>query len=496
MRLGNRPEGRAWTHQAWPRRLRRPGCGAHGGPGPRTHRRGRDHSIDDTERGNRAHVGSSRHSAVAVRSRRGLRQYLVEHEGACSVAIIDANPPEVLAVALESARRALLSVRHPEEPEGSFVSYISDVGPQEAGLGFAFDAGDVEAFDGISDRLVRAMLRGLREGGLVDGTLVPGRGAAPPLGHRVRGTTIRIQPAPTVNRESEEPIQGFLVVGETPRPDRRSDYDLYSWGRGGLDRLTTGHFIFDLGHAGDTTLVSEISRTGRPGFDGFGDEVFTRLWRLDGQQLCPVPGIGNPQCAAFDLAPAGHLAWTSEGEVEFTHRATTLQVRWQGATDTEVIDRGESAGPFEWNKGRYLWSPTVRDDGVLAYLRGNDREKELVIRDVDGTQRQYTFPLSVRVQRVVLGSALRLGVEFTRGRDGPLEVGILDVETRTLATATTRTSQRLASRTSLAGEFLRLAPDHATRSTSLECLDLVADVIPVRSAAHLPLEVSLALPIG
>jgi hypothetical protein len=72
---------------------------------------------------------------------------------------------------LSRGRADVLAIPHPDEPDGPFASFASDVEAGARGPGFWVDMADAEAYDGILEEALERVLRALDDCGLRDGCL-------------------------------------------------------------------------------------------------------------------------------------------------------------------------------------------------------------------------------------------------------------------------------------------------------------------------------------
>lgn len=76
-----------------------------------------------------------------------------------------AGPPARgdIVEALRRARQAILRIPHPEEPDDPFASFASEVTSSEAGWTFSVDMADAEAYPGVLEAVLAAVVEALEE---------------------------------------------------------------------------------------------------------------------------------------------------------------------------------------------------------------------------------------------------------------------------------------------------------------------------------------------
>lgn len=120
-----------------------------------------------------------------------LLDHIAAHSGSCTFLLQDV-PPEDAVRGLRAAARAVATIPHPEEPEDPLPSYVSSVEVTAGGAGFTIDIADAEAYDGLLERVLDAVLEGLGGAGVDSGVLTYPSGPpagpspaphAPPVGH-------------------------------------------------------------------------------------------------------------------------------------------------------------------------------------------------------------------------------------------------------------------------------------------------------------------------
>ena len=413
-----------------------------------------------------------------------LVEYLQAEAGG-SIAVRDAEPADSTERALAAARRAVCEVRHPEEPDDPFVSYATPVAPQETGLGFSFDAKDLGAYDGVAEALIDKLISGLESGGLRSGRLIPGRASWVIDGIDGGGAVEMLPVEPSYRGRGLVPTELF-VVGEFRREDRRSDYDLCRIVGDAVERLTTGHFIHGIGRASGSTVVNEFADRDalKPG------EEVTRLWALDGNDRVPIPGLGSPQCGSFAVSPSGHLVWTSGGHTDMENFATSLQARWADVAEPEVLATGEAGEPYRFDQGTYFWSPSVAEDGSLAFLSGNSARVEVVVRSRAGRDRRWSLPKRVQAYGVVIRPG-HVAIELALKQDAARCVGILD---RSSGTVAHFPNWKLATPGSTSGGFVVHRYAHQENYTELAWLEVGESLsLTVQPFAQVPMHVSHVL---
>jgi hypothetical protein len=352
-----------------------------------------------------------------------LRERLIATDGTCGVVLRGGDPLRLVEDALRASRAAILTVRHPDEPDDAFVSYVSELTTLAAGRGFTFDAADVTAYPEVADLLVSALLDGVKASGLRSGTLVVGDESAGEAGRRA--TALSVIEADIVESSQSVGLPSELwVVAESQRPDGLRDCDLYRVRDVGTERLTTGHFIFGLAITPTITVVQELTPEdpailGRTSAGE--DDAITRLWSLRHNVLDSLPGLGNPECGSFDVTSNGDVAWTSEVQMGVSALATLLHLRRADGSVT-VVDEGEATGYFD--RGKYLWSPSLHDDGTLAYLSGNRSQAHIVVRHPDGATQSWPLPRGANVQSLKLSQNKLLAVALADFQ--PSGVGVVN----------------------------------------------------------------------
>jgi hypothetical protein len=72
---------------------------------------------------------------------------------------------------MKAARRALLTMRHPDEPAEGLASYASPVVRGDRGASFTFDIADAEAYEGLIENLIACVVGAIAEAGIDDALL-------------------------------------------------------------------------------------------------------------------------------------------------------------------------------------------------------------------------------------------------------------------------------------------------------------------------------------
>lgn len=91
-----------------------------------------------------------------------MMPYMRSNSGHISF-VVRGRPTERVAGALEVARRRIARIRHPDEPDEPFASFISEVRAFGEGWTFAVDMADAEAYDDILERTLACLVGALEE---------------------------------------------------------------------------------------------------------------------------------------------------------------------------------------------------------------------------------------------------------------------------------------------------------------------------------------------
>lgn len=103
-----------------------------------------------------------------------LHKAIATSSGAVQLEVRDSPRPELVEQGFQAARRALLAIPHPEEPDEPLPSAVSvRLGPRSPRL--VFDIADAEAEPGLIETVVQRIVDALNGAG-VDGTLVAASG--------------------------------------------------------------------------------------------------------------------------------------------------------------------------------------------------------------------------------------------------------------------------------------------------------------------------------
>lgn len=104
----------------------------------------------------------------------GTLERLSATTGAMRFELRDAVDAESAQAAMRDARRRVLAIRHPEEPDEPFASYASAVDERDGVITFVVDMADAEAYEGTVDAALDAVVSALAEAGIHTGTLSAG----------------------------------------------------------------------------------------------------------------------------------------------------------------------------------------------------------------------------------------------------------------------------------------------------------------------------------
>ena len=95
----------------------------------------------------------------------GLADHVASHTGHVEL-LLRGDPDRARGErAMAAARDALFAIPHPEEPDDPLPSIGSDITTTADGVIFWFDIADAEAYDGLIDEVVRAMVSALVRNG-------------------------------------------------------------------------------------------------------------------------------------------------------------------------------------------------------------------------------------------------------------------------------------------------------------------------------------------
>ncbi len=107
-----------------------------------------------------------------------LLSHWKRHTGSCTAQVQHSADVEHARDGLVRAAAALRRIPHPEEPDDCLPSFVSEVRDADDGPLITFDIADAEAYDGLVEQVLEAVLTALASAG-TDGVLAwPG---APPL---------------------------------------------------------------------------------------------------------------------------------------------------------------------------------------------------------------------------------------------------------------------------------------------------------------------------
>jgi hypothetical protein len=107
---------------------------------------------------------------VPVELADGFADRLLDYCGQAHVVLRDGQPQALAFEGMQTARRRLYEVPHPDEEDMCFIHWAAEVTAGPDGPTFWFDAADAGYCDTYK-ALVSALLTGLTESGLVSGTL-------------------------------------------------------------------------------------------------------------------------------------------------------------------------------------------------------------------------------------------------------------------------------------------------------------------------------------
>jgi len=111
---------------------------------------------------------------VTVAVAPGTLERLTATTGAMRFELRDAADAEAATAAMAEARRRVLAIRHPEEPDEAFASYAGAVEERDGVIGFVVDMADAEAYDGVVEAALDAVTGALRDAGVESGALSAG----------------------------------------------------------------------------------------------------------------------------------------------------------------------------------------------------------------------------------------------------------------------------------------------------------------------------------
>lgn len=99
-----------------------------------------------------------------------MLEHMRLHSGAMRFVIEEASDPNTAVRAVDEARRRVAAIRHPEEG-GQHASYISGTELEPAGPTFWVDMADAEAYPGVLEEVLEAVVSALEDSGLEDALL-------------------------------------------------------------------------------------------------------------------------------------------------------------------------------------------------------------------------------------------------------------------------------------------------------------------------------------
>jgi hypothetical protein len=108
---------------------------------------------------------------MAIEVDDGLLDHMRQSSGAIEFELRRAADAGTAQRGLSRGRADVLAIPHPDEPDGPFASFASDVEPGARGPGFSVDMADAEAYDGILEEALERVLLALDDSGLRDGCL-------------------------------------------------------------------------------------------------------------------------------------------------------------------------------------------------------------------------------------------------------------------------------------------------------------------------------------
>jgi len=100
----------------------------------------------------------------------GLLDYMASNSGSCTFVLKDMSP-EAAVSALRSVCRTVGAIPHPEEPDDPLPSHMSAPEPTADGARCTIDMADAEAYEGLLERVLQAVLDGLAAEGVAEGLL-------------------------------------------------------------------------------------------------------------------------------------------------------------------------------------------------------------------------------------------------------------------------------------------------------------------------------------
>lgn len=100
-----------------------------------------------------------------------ILDYMARTTGCCTFVLEEAGDREVATRAMEAARRAVGSIAHPEEPDDPLPSWMSSVHTTSDGARFSVDMADAEAYEGLLEQVLEAVVDAVAAAGLDQGLL-------------------------------------------------------------------------------------------------------------------------------------------------------------------------------------------------------------------------------------------------------------------------------------------------------------------------------------
>jgi hypothetical protein len=103
---------------------------------------------------------------VAIEVDAGVLEAMRANTGAIRLLIV--SDTESISGALQDACRRIFDIRHPEEPDDPFASWVGPVEPAGDGWVLSLDMADAEAYDGILEAVLHSIVEALEGAGVAD----------------------------------------------------------------------------------------------------------------------------------------------------------------------------------------------------------------------------------------------------------------------------------------------------------------------------------------
>lgn len=162
-----------------------------------------------------------------------LLDYMADHSGSCTFVLREV-PADKARLGLQRAGEAVAAIPHPEEPDDPLPSYVAPVDVADDGSArLTIDIADGEAYDGLLERVLDAVLDGLAAAGVAGGLLTyPAEPVSDPAAVAPPGPSMEHLPSPAMATSGWSPV-GLPI----PEPNQEL------WCSGSTDSQAAGYMV-------------------------------------------------------------------------------------------------------------------------------------------------------------------------------------------------------------------------------------------------------------